>query len=353
MAAPPKMSQEKWQQVRKRWETDERDGFQWVVDEMQLPVSAPAVRKKAATEGWKKRPIKVTKRAAQAALAKVTGEKPTPETIETNESSEAKDLSEFGAFGDLTPKQELFVRAYLTCFDAKTAAIQAGYSEKSAAQQGCNLLNEDKIDRAIAAAMRERVQKMGVEADELVKFHLSVLQFDPNEICEQRIHACHYCWGVDHARQHTPSSWQKERDKFQKAWKKMSETEQKAVGEFPVAPPDGWYEAKRGPNEDCPECHGVGNVITVWKDTRKLSPIGKLLFAGIKEGKEGREVVTLQKQASLSTISNHLGLNKVAEVQVNTAIVTETAQKFETIMTAARERQRAVLIERGVVQPDG
>lgn len=348
--APSKMPPEKWQQVRNRWETDERDGFHWVVRAMQLPVSAPAVRKRASTEGWKKRPIKMSKKAAKTALARVTGQKPTAEASDTIEASGVRDLSEFGAFDDLTPKQELFVRAYLSCFDAKTAAIQAGYSERSAAQQGCNLLNEDKIDRAIAASMRDSVQRMGREADELVKFHLAVIEFDPNELAEHRIHACRYCWSTNHAYQHSPSTWQREREKFQKRWQKMSESEQKLLGDFPEVPPDGWYDAKRGPNDDCPECHGVGVAVVKWKDTRHLSPIGKMLFAGVKESKEGLEVVTLQKQKSLDILSAHLGLTKVAEQQVSVAIVTETAQKFTAIMEAARQRQQAVLAERGLIE---
>lgn len=365
--APPKMPPEKWQQVRARWETDEREGFQWLIPAMNLPVSAPAIRKRAVTEKWKKTPVKLTGKAAaaarQQALKPARGPmpkaakpaedaKPSTEASETSETStDLAVLDEFASLG-LCAKHELFVREYLTDFNAVRATIRAGYSEERAHVTSAELRSNPKIDRAIALLMRARVQKLGYEADELVKFHLAVIEFDPNEVCEQRVHACRHCWGVDHAMQHTPSTWQREREKFQKAWKKMSESEQLAVGEFPAVPPDGWYEAKRGPNDECPECHGVGVVVTVWKDTRKLSPIGKLLFAGVKEGKEGREVVMLQKHASLSTLSSHLGLNKVAEPQVNVAIVTETAQKFEAIMAQARERQRAVLVERGIVAAD-
>ena len=106
----------------------------------------------------------------------------------------------------------------------------------------------------------------------------------------------------------TPSSWRAERDKHKAKWEKLSESQQAMLGEFPAVPPDGWYEAKRGPNDECPECHGVGTAVTVWKDTRNLSPVARLLFSGVKEGKEGREVVMLQKQASLNTLSKDSAL---------------------------------------------
>lgn len=54
MAAAPKMTTEEWGNARATWEDDPRDGFQWLVDELALPVTAPGVRKKAKTEGWRK-----------------------------------------------------------------------------------------------------------------------------------------------------------------------------------------------------------------------------------------------------------------------------------------------------------
>lgn len=54
MAAPPKLSPQKWTAVRIKWENDSRDGFTWLVAEMSLPVSAPAVRKTAVRDGWLK-----------------------------------------------------------------------------------------------------------------------------------------------------------------------------------------------------------------------------------------------------------------------------------------------------------
>lgn len=54
MAAAPKMTTEEWGNARATWEDDPRDGFQWLVDELNLPVTAPGVRKKAKTEGWEK-----------------------------------------------------------------------------------------------------------------------------------------------------------------------------------------------------------------------------------------------------------------------------------------------------------
>lgn len=54
MAAKPKLTPEQWGEIRERWEGDPRDGYVWLVAEMGLPVSAPAVRKAALRDGWVK-----------------------------------------------------------------------------------------------------------------------------------------------------------------------------------------------------------------------------------------------------------------------------------------------------------
>lgn len=54
MAAKPKLTQEEWEAVRKHWESDPRDGYAWLVEELGLQVSGPGVRKTALRDGWAK-----------------------------------------------------------------------------------------------------------------------------------------------------------------------------------------------------------------------------------------------------------------------------------------------------------
>lgn len=61
MAAKPKLTQEEWDAVRTAWESDPREGYSWLVTELNLPVSRPAIGKVAAREGWKK--SKVTQKS--------------------------------------------------------------------------------------------------------------------------------------------------------------------------------------------------------------------------------------------------------------------------------------------------
>ena len=54
MAQAPKMTPEEWAEVRKVWEADAREGYAWIVSELHLPVSPPAVRKRSMAGYWKK-----------------------------------------------------------------------------------------------------------------------------------------------------------------------------------------------------------------------------------------------------------------------------------------------------------
>lgn len=55
MAAAPRLTPQEWAKVREAWENDPRDSFEWVVQELGLPVSGAAVRKRAkGAEVWQK-----------------------------------------------------------------------------------------------------------------------------------------------------------------------------------------------------------------------------------------------------------------------------------------------------------
>lgn len=88
MAQAPKLTQGQWEEVRNAWEQDPRDGYTWLVKELGLSVSAPAVRKTAAKQGWEKRkasgknPSGVEYVGAPKAK-QGTGPKVVSETIET------------------------------------------------------------------------------------------------------------------------------------------------------------------------------------------------------------------------------------------------------------------------------
>lgn len=70
--------------------------------------------------------------------------------------------------GKLTQKQKRFVAEYLCDLNATQAAIRAGYSQKTAARIGVELLNKTQVAEAIQKAMKRREKRTEVSQDRVV-----------------------------------------------------------------------------------------------------------------------------------------------------------------------------------------
>ena len=65
----------------------------------------------------------------------------------------------------LTPKQQCFVSEYLVDLNATQAAIRAGYSARTAEQQGPRLLGNVGVAASVQAAMEARSERTGITQD--------------------------------------------------------------------------------------------------------------------------------------------------------------------------------------------
>lgn len=65
----------------------------------------------------------------------------------------------------LTPKQQRFVEEYLIDLNATQAAIRAGYSEKTANEQGARLLANVSVAESVQAAVEKRSERTEITAD--------------------------------------------------------------------------------------------------------------------------------------------------------------------------------------------
>ncbi|MFC3227351.1 terminase small subunit [Marinibaculum pumilum] len=68
----------------------------------------------------------------------------------------------------MTPKQKRFVASYLVTGNATQAAIDAGYSEKTAARIGSENLRKPVIASEIAEAEARRAERVEINADQVV-----------------------------------------------------------------------------------------------------------------------------------------------------------------------------------------
>ena len=68
----------------------------------------------------------------------------------------------------LTDKQKKFVEEYLIDLNATQACIRAGYSPKTAMEQGYQLLQKTSVQEAIAECIAARSRRTGVNQDRVV-----------------------------------------------------------------------------------------------------------------------------------------------------------------------------------------
>jgi hypothetical protein len=70
---------------------------------------------------------------------------------------------------NLTPRQSRFVDEYLVDLNATQAAIRAGYSARTAEQQGARLLGNAKVSEAVQAAQLARSERVRITQDDVLR----------------------------------------------------------------------------------------------------------------------------------------------------------------------------------------
>lgn len=88
----------------------------------------------------------------------------------------------------LTDKQQRFVEEYLIDLNGTQAALRAGYSEKTAGRQACELLEKTHIAEAIAEAKAQRSIKTSIDATYVLNRLVEIDQMDVLDILDDDGH---------------------------------------------------------------------------------------------------------------------------------------------------------------------
>ncbi len=86
----------------------------------------------------------------------------------------------------LTPKQEAFSNEYLIDLNATQAAIRAGYSEKTANEQGSRLLANVKVAARIQELKNKRSERTRINADWLLTRLADEAEADIADLYDER-----------------------------------------------------------------------------------------------------------------------------------------------------------------------
>ncbi|MEQ5234261.1 MULTISPECIES: terminase small subunit [Providencia] len=226
---------------------------------------------------------------------------PTAQSREQDSAHDDENTFNLRNYG-LNDMQFRFVNEYLVDLNRTAAYKRAGGNgEGNTAYVGASRMYRNaKVNRAIKDALADRERRTEITQDAVLKMWWDIATADVNELTEYRRLCCRHCWGFG----------------FNYQWRDAVEYDdavKKAMAASKPPPQDvgGYgYDDTLDPNPDCPRCNGAGIGRAHFHDTRDLTGAARRLFAGVKEGKFGVEVITRNQDDALKMVAQHLGMVK-------------------------------------------
>lgn len=205
-------------------------------------------------------------------------------------------------------QQERFCQEYVIDLNARRAATAAGYSKRTAAQQGSRLLNDVNVAARIKELQKDISDRLGITQDMVLKMWWDIATADVNELMEARRECCRFCHGVGHRYQRTQHEMEEALEAYNREQERRVKDERIPLPDFDEKGGTGW-NPRRDPHPECPECWGEGLENVVFKDSRKLPPELRQLYEGVKQKKDGSfEFKLADKSKARELIGRHLGM---------------------------------------------
>jgi len=196
-----------------------------------------------------------------------------------------------------TGKQRKFAEEYVLDLNMTAAARRAGYADPSSA--ACTTIVLEHVQSYINHLVEKRAKRLEPTQDEVVARLWAIATTDVNEVVQYRRTACRYCYGTNYRYQWTDAEYERACEEAAKrSWPQ------------PVQSGGVGYSRDRDPNPACPECKGEGKGEIHAQDTRKMGEGAKMLYAGVKAGRDGLEMKTHDQVKVLELLGRHLGMFK-------------------------------------------
>lgn len=221
-------------------------------------------------------------------------------------------------------KMRRFVQEYVKDFNATNAAIRAGYAKTNAASHGCKLLARQDIQALIQTRMAKIEKIADIDAAKVLQEAWGIATADVNSLVEFRRRCCRHCHGIDYGFQRTTQEMSRDRAEYENAKRKAIAKDAKAADFYDDFDEKGGvgYDARKAPNPDCTNCWGDGIGDAFFKPTADLPPEARALYAGVKQTKDGYQMLTIDKLGALEKLFKHLNLYK-AEIAAQNNPLTE------------------------------
>lgn len=364
-----RLTKEQWAEIRARWEMDSRDGYEWLIKEMGLDINPSSIIRKKQRNGWKKNSIQKIAKAVETPMTKANMEvlEKQSDSRKAMENSNEKDnekgndiaidivkdnfsVNDFiepeypeKELAELDEKEKLFVHEYLQDFNASRASKIVGY------KYPISLKNLPNCYEVVKKLVAYRCHQLALDPNQVLNLWAQMIAWDANELSRVWVHCCPVCWAKNVPAQMSAMAINHWRLKWEDKESKLEATvEGYTARPFPEDKYEVWDKRKE-PNPDCPECHGNGDSEIVYGDTKNLSPIGKIMFNGVTQGKLGLNFILMSKENALKNLATALELfrEKQDEQETGGYDIDALNRLFYENMRKAHEKQLQVYKERG------
>lgn len=193
------------------------------------------------------------------------------------------------------------------------------------------LLQHAWVRERIAELEKEALEASLISVRRLINDWAQIIEADPNELSAYRHDACRYCWGTGGA-----YHWV---DEYEYLGACAAAFDDDKAG--PTDAGGYGFDPRREPNMDCRRCFGRGDRWLDVADTTKLSGAARKLFLGVKQTKNGIEVVMADKEKAREQLGRAIGMLGADAVPYNpTAPKTEERAAPRDIVDATRTYAR-------------
>lgn len=210
----------------------------------------------------------------------------------------------------MTDQMRAFAAQYVVDFNGKAAAIRAGYSDKTAAAQASRMLSRLDVQELVQKKMARVEERAEINGARVLQEAWGIVTANVNDLVEFRRRCCRHCYGIDYSYQRTAAEMSRDRASYLKKKNQEIAKDPKLAAVYEDFDEQGGigYDARKMPNQDCTNCWGDGVGDAFFKPTANLSPAARALYAGVKQTKEGYQMLLLDKNASMDKLFRHLGL---------------------------------------------
>lgn len=203
----------------------------------------------------------------------------------------------------LTKEQELFcveyvktlkpAASYIVAYDATNVATNV------ASKRACSLLNNQRVAAQIQLLRNKAAKKQEFSVTEVLRHWVNIATANPADLIAYQRRCCRHCYGINNNYQ----------------WNEMEFATQCAQAisdrKLPPTASGGFgFRPDRDPVISCNNCYGEGVQSVFVADTRNLKGKAKFLYAGLKQTRDGVQVLMRDQDEALRNISKYLGMDK-------------------------------------------